>query len=58
MASLSLQAFGQCPLLIDGDFELVQSNAILRYLGRKYGNDTVYNSYTMKSSVIVLKDDI
>lgn len=29
-------AFGQCPLLIDGDFELVQSNAILRYLGRKY----------------------
>ena len=32
------QAFGQCPMLIDGDVELVQSNAILRYLARKYGN--------------------
>lgn len=30
-------AFGQLPLLKDGDFEIVQSNAILRYLGRKHG---------------------
>lgn len=29
-------AFGQLPCLDDGDFRLVQSNAILRYLGRKH----------------------
>lgn len=28
--------FGQAPLLKDGDFELAQFNAILRYLGRKH----------------------
>nr|AAX20373.1 glutathione S-transferase pi-class [Unio tumidus] len=35
-------AFGQVLQLIDGDFELVQSNTMLRYLGRKhdlYGGD-------------------
>ncbi|XP_070190725.1 glutathione S-transferase P 1-like [Littorina saxatilis] len=30
-------AFGQVPALYDGDFMLVQSNAILRYLARKHG---------------------
>ncbi|KAM3920902.1 glutathione S-transferase P 2-like [Leptodactylus fuscus] len=29
--------FGQIPRIQDGDFELYQSNTILRYLGRKYG---------------------
>lgn len=29
--------FGQIPRFQDGDFVLYQSNAILRYLGRKYG---------------------
>jgi glutathione S-transferase len=29
--------FGQVPLLKDNDFQLFQSNAILRYLGRKHG---------------------
>lgn len=33
-------AFGQLPCLDDGDFRLVQSNAILRYLGRKHGENT------------------
>jgi len=28
--------FGQIPMLTDGDFQLPQSNAIIRYLGRKY----------------------
>jgi len=35
-------AFGQVPLLRHGDFKLVQSNAIIRYLGRlfnRYGSD-------------------
>ncbi|GFR46113.1 hypothetical protein Agub_g7601 [Astrephomene gubernaculifera] len=28
--------FGQCPRLVDGDIDLVQSNTIARYLARKY----------------------
>ncbi|GLC45693.1 hypothetical protein PLESTB_001316100 [Pleodorina starrii] len=28
--------FGQCPRLVDGDIDLVQSNSIARYLARKY----------------------
>ncbi|GLC39874.1 hypothetical protein PLESTB_001311600 [Pleodorina starrii] len=32
-----LYPFGQCPRLVDGDNDMVQSNAIIRYLGRKYG---------------------
>nr|ACM16805.2 pi-class glutathione S-transferase [Ruditapes philippinarum] len=29
--------FGQSPLLKDGDFEVAQSNTIMRHLGRKHG---------------------
>lgn len=29
--------FGQCPRYVDGDVDLVQSNTILRFIGRKYG---------------------
>lgn len=29
--------FAQCPKLIDGELEIVQSNAIMRHIGRKYG---------------------
>eukprot|EP00798_Chlamydomonas_sp_ICE-L_P015212 gene15212-21289_t len=29
--------FGQCPRYIDGDIDLVQSNTIARFIGRKYG---------------------
>mmetsp|Transcript_79478 Transcript_79478/g.233611 ORF Transcript_79478/g.233611 Transcript_79478/m.233611 type:complete len:257 (-) Transcript_79478:20-790(-) len=29
--------YATCPKLVDGDFCLVQSNAILRYLGRRFG---------------------
>ena len=29
--------FGQLPFLVDGDVKVAQSNAIARYLGRKYG---------------------
>ena len=36
--TLVFQTFGQLPMLMDDDVELVQSNAILRALARKYGN--------------------
>jgi len=32
-----MQTFGQIPMFQDGDFELVQSSAIMRYLARKHG---------------------
>ena len=35
-------AFGQLPALYDGDFLLVQSNAILRYLARKHGGSSYW----------------
>ncbi|KAG2484598.1 hypothetical protein HYH03_016639 [Edaphochlamys debaryana] len=31
-----LYPFLQCPRLVDGEYDIVQSNAILRYLARKY----------------------
>jgi len=43
-----MQTFGQIPLFKDGDFELVQSNAILRYLARKHG--TIYFSFFYRAS--------
>ena len=35
--SLNLPFGGNLPYMIDGDIRLVQSNAILLYIGRKYG---------------------
>jgi len=39
----------QCPRYIDGDVDMVQSNAIMRYIGRKYG---LYGS-TLKQKAAV-----
>ena len=36
---LSLNPFGQVPLLIDGEVQLADSQAILVYLARQYGGD-------------------
>ena len=36
---LTLNPFGQVPLLIDGDIQLADAQAILVYLGRQYGGD-------------------
>lgn len=37
---LALNPFGQVPLLIDGDTQLADAQAILVYLARKYGGET------------------
>ncbi|XP_072281058.1 glutathione S-transferase P 1-like [Pyxicephalus adspersus] len=46
--------FGQLPRLQDGNFELYQSNSILRYLGRKYG---VAGSNEQEKSVVEMVND-
>jgi len=37
LKSVCLQPFGQVPLLKDDGFDIAQSVAILRYIGRKAG---------------------
>ncbi|XP_029430191.1 glutathione S-transferase P 1-like [Rhinatrema bivittatum] len=46
--------FGQLPQFQDGDFVLFQSNAILRYLGRKYG---LYGNNEKEGAVIDMVND-
>lgn len=46
--------FGQIPLFKDGDFELVQSNAILRYLARKHG---LYGQNDREAALIDMIND-
>ncbi|XP_022079308.1 glutathione S-transferase-like [Acanthaster planci] len=47
-------AFGQLPAFWDGDFHLVQTGAILRYLSRKHGT---YGSSDTEASVIDMAYD-
>ncbi|XP_030041914.1 glutathione S-transferase P 1 [Microcaecilia unicolor] len=46
--------FGQLPQFQDGDFVLYQSNAILRYLGQKYG---LYGSNGKEAALIDMVND-
>jgi len=46
--------FGQLPCLKDGDLQLVQSNAILRHLGRKHG---LYGSSVNEAAMIDMVND-
>ncbi|XP_032891546.1 glutathione S-transferase P isoform X2 [Amblyraja radiata] len=46
--------FGQLPKFQDGDFVLFQSNAVLRYLGRKYG---LYGNNLKESAMIDMFND-
>lgn len=36
------QPFGQVPVLVDGDFQLFESRAIVRYVSDKHGADSLY----------------
>ncbi|XP_022110404.1 glutathione S-transferase-like isoform X2 [Acanthaster planci] len=47
-------AFGQMPAFWDGDFQLVQTGAILRYLSRKHGT---YGSNDTEASLIDMAYD-
>ncbi|XP_078506779.1 glutathione S-transferase P 1-like [Lissotriton helveticus] len=46
--------FGQLPVFVDGDFILVQSNTILRYLGRKYD---LYGKNIKEAALIDMAND-
>lgn len=46
--------FGQIPMFQDGDFELVQSSAIMRYLARKHG---LYGQNDREAALIDMIND-
>ena len=46
------QPFGQIPALIDGDFQLFESRAILRYVAAKHGADSLYPTDLQKRAVV------
>ncbi|XP_043540973.1 glutathione S-transferase P-like [Chiloscyllium plagiosum] len=50
----SLQAFGQLPKFQDGDLVLVQSNTILRYLGRQHN---LYGKNVKEATLIDMVND-
>lgn len=56
-ASAGLPFGGNLPYLVDGDVALVQSNAILRYIGRKY-NLMGDGSIAQSSAIDVLLDQM
>jgi len=47
-------AFGQLPVLEDGDFKVAQSNAILRYVARKHG---LYGKSDKEQTMIDMVND-
>ncbi|KAJ1168313.1 hypothetical protein NDU88_000243 [Pleurodeles waltl] len=51
---LLFQIFGQLPMFADGDFILFQSNAILRYLGRKHD---LYGKNNKEAALIDMAND-
>lgn len=48
-----LQPFGQIPVLIDGDFQLYESRAIIRYLADKHKADLLYPSSDLQKRALV-----
>jgi glutathione S-transferase len=50
---LKINPFGKIPTLVDGDFILWESNAILQYVAEKYGNNlTAANDLKMKADIM------
>ena len=46
------QPFGQIPALIDGDFKMFESRAIIRYLAAKHNADSLYPADLKKRAIV------
>ena len=46
------QPFGQIPALIEGDFHMFESRAIIRYIANKHGAESVYPSDFKKRAIV------
>ena len=46
------QPFGQIPVLIEGDFQMFESRAIIRYIAAKHGAESVYPSDFKKRAIV------
>ena len=46
------QPFGQIPVLLEGDFKVFESRAIIRYVAAKHGADTLYPTDLKKRAIV------
>lgn len=46
------QPFGQIPVLIDGDFHMFESRAIIRYVAAKHGAESLYPTALQKRAIV------
>ena len=48
----TFQPFGQIPVLLEGDFKMFESRAIIRYVAAKHGADTLYPTDLKKRAIV------